>query len=163
MVKIPQLDLKSNKILKIIIVYTYLLLYTERSEVENPLNTGRNNPMYRIYVVEPQEVLSTITVFSRREAESICIESFNRAHYNESYSGRVMIFRKIEINKKRVNDVDVTDSAYEVQEHVALCTRVIAEFESPLDAMQFMNSKLNFQWYTNHEDVLILKMVHAIS
>ena len=119
--------------------------------------------MYCIYVIEPREVLSIVTVFSKSEAESICIEAFNKAHYDEPHSSRIMTFRKIEINQKRVNDVDVTDSAYEVQEHVALRTRIIAEFESPIDALQFMNSKMNFQWYTSHKDAFILKMVHAIS
>ncbi len=119
--------------------------------------------MFRIYVLEPREVISSFTVYSKREAECVCIESMNKAHYDVPYCSRIMTFRKIVINKKINSGLDASDYAYEVQEHEALRTRVIAEFESPLDAMQFMNSKLNFQWYTSHEDVLILKMVHAIS
>lgn len=119
--------------------------------------------MFRIYVLEPREVISSFTVSYKSEAECLCIDSLHKAYYDVPYRSRIMTFRKIEINKEINSGVDATDSAYEVQEHVALRTRIIAEFESPIDALQFMNSKLNFQWYTTHEDVLILKMVHSVS
>ena len=118
--------------------------------------------MYRIYVIQPTEVVYSITVFSKREAESICIEAMNKCHYDDLLTGRIMTFHKIEINPKMVDGINVSDSAFEVLEHIGIRSYMIAEFESPIDAMQFMNQKINFQWYTRHDNVLILKMVHSV-
>lgn len=144
MVKTPHIELKSYKIIKILIAYIYLLLYTERSEVENPLNTGRNNIMYNVYRLIPGISRRSTVVKDRPAAELLCVNANNRINEDRIEGRYLLLYMEQDCEKKVVNGMQYSETEFLVSEFNAIKGNLVASFTSPLDAVNYCNGMDNY-------------------
>lgn len=156
MVKTPQLHLKSNKIIKIFIDYIPKTIYTERSEVEEILKIGRNKIMYHVYRIEAGEEVCEATVSNSHLANSLCVAANNIINIDGVVGNKIALFTPEVRDTKVVDGVQHATTIYKVYYFNAIIGKLIAIFNSPLDAYEFVERNTNFAYYGITDDATAL-------